>query len=182
MGRKSLDERIREVQERWAKIKAQSENGTGGAGVVKGRSKAKRRKRRSLWTLTSAEEDVAMLIEASNASTVYFIRVGDDGPIKIGRTNGNPLARLAALQISSPFELRIIATIAPAGVMIENGLHRLFSHLHIRGEWFSPEPELLEYIATNAEPWRMTRWAGRGRKSECENLSLGKPCRDKDVR
>jgi hypothetical protein len=88
---------------------------------------------------------------------VYFIQVGEDGPIKIGRAKGSPLTRLDALQVGIPFDLRLVAIIPHVSHHLELDLHRRFDHLRIRGEWFKPEPELLDYIRENALAWTLRR-------------------------
>ena len=78
-------------------------------------------------------------------SIVYFIRCIDSGLIKIGYTtdiNG----RKASLNHASPAGVSLIAS-APGGSNAEASLHRKFEHLKVRGEWFRPRPELLDYIA-----------------------------------
>jgi hypothetical protein len=78
---------------------------------------------------------------------VYFIRA-DDGLVKIGIAK-DPASRLRNMQTGSAAVLRIIAVHAcdsPAAV--EAGLHRQFAHLRQHGEWFSPTPELLMFIAS----------------------------------
>ena len=95
--------------------------------------------------------------DSSDPWTVYFIQAGDDGPIKIGRTQGSPLGRMEALQAGIPVDLRILAIISHVRSSHETDLHRRFAHLHIRGEWFRPEPDLLTYIRENAIPWTLRK-------------------------
>lgn len=75
--------------------------------------------------------------------SLYFIQVGDAGPIKIGRGK-NPRKRLAALQTGNPHRLRIVAT-TPDG-FTEQWWHGKFSHLRMEGEWFEPADELINAI------------------------------------
>lgn len=74
---------------------------------------------------------------------VYFIG-GDEGPIKIGLSNG-PLERLAQFQVGSPVRLRIHA-LADGGLALERDYHRRFAAHRLHGEWFSPAPEILAEI------------------------------------
>lgn len=76
---------------------------------------------------------------------VYFVQVEGDGPIKIGVSTGLPDNRVYSLQCACPYELRLVATFF-GGRAAEAGLHRRFKHLRLRGEWFRPAPELLEWI------------------------------------
>jgi hypothetical protein len=88
---------------------------------------------------------------------VYFIRFGESGPIKIGKTNRNPRIRLALLQNGSPVRLHLMAIISePDEDHSEEALHRRFAHLRIRGEWFDSIRELTDFIADHAEPCTVT--------------------------
>lgn len=73
----------------------------------------------------------------------YFIRVGDDGPIKIGRAS-DVRARLAKLQCSSP--KRLILMGSAAGGHREREFHVRFKELKVSGEWFRPDASLLAAI------------------------------------
>jgi hypothetical protein len=86
-------------------------------------------------------------------AVVYFIQVGDDGPIKIGCTAGSPLVRLQVLQTASPHELRLIGAKWVTRLLTEAVVHARFEHLRIRGEWFSSDSELLEFIADVHGNW-----------------------------
>lgn len=76
--------------------------------------------------------------------SVYFLQVGVDGPIKIGFT-ADVESRVATLQTASPFPLRLLGRV-PGDEERERAIHLEFAHLRLRGEWFSPAPELLEFI------------------------------------
>jgi hypothetical protein len=78
---------------------------------------------------------------------VYFVQWGDSGPIKIGTTTKDVKERVRHLQTGIPEKL-ILRAIMDGGRDIERALHRMFSHLKLRrrGEWFTPERELLDYI------------------------------------
>lgn len=75
---------------------------------------------------------------------VYFIQLGDSGPIKIGHAK-NPIKRLKALQIGSHKQLRLLA-VTPGDAATEKELHREFQVLRIGGEWFQAERPLLAKI------------------------------------
>jgi hypothetical protein len=75
---------------------------------------------------------------------VYAIQVGDDGPVKIGRSD-NPAQRLRTLQTASAEPLRGLAA-WPECFASEDLMHEEFAHVRIRGEWFRPVPELLEMV------------------------------------
>jgi hypothetical protein len=76
---------------------------------------------------------------------VYFVRrVDGEGPIKIG-FSGTPWTRLNTLDVSSPYELRLVAKIK-APPETELRFHNLFRDAHVRREWFRPIAELLVTI------------------------------------
>lgn len=80
---------------------------------------------------------------------LYFIQQGERGPIKIGKAR-DPRARLANMQVGNAQRLYLLGII-PNGSTFEPVLHRAFWRNRIRGEWFSPTPALLAYIAEYAE-------------------------------
>lgn len=77
--------------------------------------------------------------------TIYFIREGEDGPIKIGTTSGDPLERLAKLRTGNPRPLRLLATM-PGGPAEERALHARFASLRLEGEWFTATDRLLGFV------------------------------------
>lgn len=78
-------------------------------------------------------------------SYVYFIQRGSSGPIKIGKSTGNPKERLRELQISSPERLYLIGFIHG----VERDVHERFATLRISGEWFSPNEDLIRFVRLN---------------------------------
>lgn len=81
---------------------------------------------------------------ATRGTLVYFVRVGDSGPIKIGRSV-DVGQRVATFQTANHLPLRVLATL-PGGAAVERVVHGQFFHLRINGEWFRPDLELLEFI------------------------------------
>jgi hypothetical protein len=77
--------------------------------------------------------------------TVYFIQEGRGGPIKIGVTERCPLKRLADMQTGCPKELRLLGQ-TEGDRHKETELHHVFREHWIRGEWFRPHPEVLEFV------------------------------------
>jgi hypothetical protein len=75
---------------------------------------------------------------------VYFIRSGE--AIKIGKASGNVRDRMAQLQTANPADLELLG-VMPGGLEEEAGLHRRFAHLRLRGEWFTCDQDLLDFIA-----------------------------------
>lgn len=82
--------------------------------------------------------------------TLYFIRSGDTGPVKIGWTT-DILMRQQMLQCGSPVPLSVIRTIRGER-KIECWAHRKFHGLRIRGEWFSFCDEMLSWIPVEIAP------------------------------
>lgn len=76
---------------------------------------------------------------------VYFIASGVKA-VKIGYT-ALGYKRFEDLQIASHTKLRLIGMIE-GDRTTEAGLHRRFAEYHIRGEWFSIEGELADYLKT----------------------------------
>jgi hypothetical protein len=79
------------------------------------------------------------------AGGLYFIQEEDHGPIKIGWTKNSPRVRLEDLQVGNPRPPHIVAMM-PGTILDETRLHDRFRHLNIRGEWFRPEADLLDFI------------------------------------
>jgi hypothetical protein len=79
----------------------------------------------------------------SEPKFVYFIQVGQSGPIKIG-SSFNPAGRLASLQGGHHDELHLIG-VAEGGEAAERELHTKLADFHISREWFEPaQPVLVE--------------------------------------
>jgi hypothetical protein len=65
---------------------------------------------------------------------VYFIRAGEDGPVKIGYA-ADVSKRLIKMQADNAAPLTVIRQIQ-GGRPTEAAMHTLFAEQHIRGEWF----------------------------------------------
>lgn len=76
---------------------------------------------------------------------IYFVQVGDDGPIKIGYST-NPARRLAALQASHPEVLHLIG-LTQGSQLEEDRLHEQLAQWRIRGEWYAATAAVLAEIA-----------------------------------
>lgn len=81
---------------------------------------------------------------------IYFIQAGCTGPIKIGRSH-DPYRRLDGLQTANPEKLSLLAAFPVDDKINESSLHCTFDHLRIRGEWFKPTNDLLNFIRTNLD-------------------------------
>lgn len=94
------------------------------------------------------EPFIGTWVTAHKNGDVYFIQGISGGPIKIGKSV-NVYSRLAALQTGHHEEFKILAIIKDGGFVLEKNLHNKFGKYNVRGEWFEPVPELLEYIEQN---------------------------------
>lgn len=75
---------------------------------------------------------------------VYVIRVGENGPVKIGWSR-QPLRRLKNMQTASVEPMRLLGT-ADGELKTEKELHRQYKHLQLRGEWFTFCPTMMDKI------------------------------------
>lgn len=83
---------------------------------------------------------------SNRGDRAYFIQHEDGGPIKIG-VSWKPDDRLRQININTHDpRYRLLATL-PGGRTTEVELHVRFRRIRVHGEWFLPEPELLDYIA-----------------------------------
>jgi hypothetical protein len=80
---------------------------------------------------------------------VYFIRAGENGPIKIGFTNSIQ-SRLSKIATDCPPPVELIGFIERAPIEAERALHRRFAAHRIDREWFKPAPELLGFAREHA--------------------------------
>lgn len=80
----------------------------------------------------------------SEESFLYFIEALQTGFIKIGRSK-DPERRLSQLSTGNPSELVILGKIS-GGLELEAELHKIFTHLRKRGEWFKVSDELRSFI------------------------------------
>jgi hypothetical protein len=77
---------------------------------------------------------------------IYFIKCHCSiGYIKIGYTSGGT-ARVNGLQTATPYQVTLLKIIR-GDQTAERAMHRRFAHLHERGEWFRPGPDLVEYVS-----------------------------------
>ncbi len=84
-------------------------------------------------------------------SYVYFIQCNGTGRIKIGRTEGDPLMRLQALQTGSAEKLTLLGYY-PASRAEEAKLHRTFAEQSTGGEWFQDCPQIRQLILERCSP------------------------------
>jgi hypothetical protein len=87
---------------------------------------------------------------AAGTKVVYFIQSKATGEIKIGWTGGPVSERINMLQVGNPSELVLLATM-PGGPNRERYVHHKFRDFKVRGEWYVPVPELMDFIVKYAE-------------------------------
>ena len=87
-------------------------------------------------------------VRRSTTPYTYFVQSGDCGPIKIGKTV-HVLKRMRAIGTDNAESLKLVGVI---GRDVESQLHVVFEHLCVRGEWFGPAPELVDFIIENRDP------------------------------
>jgi hypothetical protein len=90
---------------------------------------------------------------------IYFMQEGADGPIKIGHVKRDVQLRRQSLQIGNPRLLICLATMRGTS-LDEYAMHVRFKAAHLRGEWFNPTPELMEFIKDNGTPYHKPRLRG----------------------
>ena len=93
--------------------------------------------------------------QATKGENVYFISDGDY--VKIGKTTGDPTARLASLQTGNPRELAVLGMAfngrGGCATNLEHWLHELLKKHRVRGEWFSLEAleDLILYLKVHGK-------------------------------
>jgi hypothetical protein len=98
----------------------------------------------AMRAIATLHRELAEAYESGEESQLYFIRSGSDGPIKIGRALSAEHRR-TELQSGNPLKLTVLAAF-PGGKRVERAAHHAFEWLHVRGEWFAPDPFLLDFI------------------------------------
>jgi len=83
-------------------------------------------------------------VDPNERGEIYFIQVGEDGPIKIGFATDTK-KRMKDLQASSPTELRILGKFK-GSMRDEKKTHEKFKKFWLRNEWFECNPQLIEFI------------------------------------
>ncbi len=77
---------------------------------------------------------------------IYFIQEECAGMIKIGSSD-NPWFRMYSMRTASPGNLRMRA-LSYGGISEEVSVHKHFSRLRYRAEWYRPEADLEAFIST----------------------------------
>lgn len=88
---------------------------------------------------------------------VYFIRPMGMEFIKIGFSVNDVRKRIAALSTAWPLPL-LLLLVLDGGMAFEQEMHRRFSHLRIRGEWFTAADDLYEFIEAESDKQDGSYW------------------------
>jgi hypothetical protein len=83
--------------------------------------------------------------EDGHRGEVYFLRESGAGYIKIGTSTNVPM-RVLSIGRGTPHDLVLLATM-PGAYRVEALVKMFFKSARIRGEWFRPVSDLLEYIS-----------------------------------
>ena len=104
--------------------------------------------------------------------SIYFVQIGRDGPIKIGHSD-NVSRRMTELQCRMPWQLYLLGTVQSC---FERDIYHHFSASRMRGEWFYPTKNLLDFIRN---PFKLPRASPALRKAARDkrgtNLSILRP-------
>ncbi|HEY8593294.1 MAG TPA: GIY-YIG nuclease family protein [Sphingomicrobium sp.] len=92
---------------------------------------------------------------------VYFVGA-PGGEIKIGYSV-DLRRRRNELQVGSSKKVQVLASV-PGGREEEAAMHLRFRHLHLRGDWFEPGPDLLAYI------WQVAGWSAAPSRREAASI------------
>ena len=79
---------------------------------------------------------------------IYFIQMGQIGPIKIGHTKNTEQLTGRFYNLRTKYRRLTILGTFSGNTIDERRLHRQFADARLFGEWFEPVGELLEIIAS----------------------------------
>lgn len=96
------------------------------------------------YTPALKQSDFEIFVADKPISFVYFLRNPNDGNIKIG-TSGNVDSRYLSLCHQHKSTLEFLSAIK-GNRTLEAELHKQFAPAALGHEWFSPLPELMDYI------------------------------------
>ena len=77
---------------------------------------------------------------------IYFLHcgLGDEDFVKIGYSK-DIVGRIETLQPGTPIDLELVGRM-PGTIQMEQAIHKHFSHLRKRGEWFHFTDELWDFV------------------------------------
>lgn len=109
---------------------------------------------------------ISTMFMREDSPCVYFIREGEEGPIKIGLATCSSLeGRISSLQIGNPRVLRFVGVVClqgsrATGFREEGRLHLHFQAFSLRGEWF----EMCESLRALIEEFSYEKYGGQLRE------------------
>ena len=77
-------------------------------------------------------------------SWVYFIQVGQSGPVKVGHSK-DPRSRFSSIQVGNHERLRLLCLMR-GGEPVERSLHEWLKPEALGGEWFRPSARLRSIV------------------------------------
>ena len=93
---------------------------------------------------------------ANQCGDLYFVQMGADGPLKVGRSRNVP-ARVRIMQTGNPVPLKMRGVLRGRG-WEERCWHFALSQFHVDGEWFEPSSDLsaaIECAKDDGEWWEL---------------------------
>lgn len=114
--------------------------------------------RKALKAQEKAEREALRRVADEGAERdgyAYFVVARRLSRVKIGKAN-DPEQRLRDLQVGSPDELSLVATM-PGGLKAEGALHLRFREDRLHGEWFDLTPRIADEIGQlgGLLPWNL---------------------------
>lgn len=101
---------------------------------------------------------------------IYFIRDGDDGPVKIGRSRD--VARRFVQVRPRPLAELTVIRLLDVHDWVELWFHRHFEALRLTGEWFTFNEEMMTISPPPDRPKGLVTHTGKSRKTKIIALRL----------
>lgn len=79
------------------------------------------------------------------ADIAYVVQSEDGSVVKVG-VSGNPRVRVYGIKQSMPFDVKLVALVSD-GRNSERRMKAILAPWKVQGEWYSPRPELNEFLA-----------------------------------
>lgn len=95
-------------------------------------------------TLDEIDRVAQQVADSQRRQVVYFLQSLDSLEIKIG-TTGRLADRVLSIKSNIGGDC-LVLHVMPGGYELEAALHRKFDHLRAHGEWFRPDPVLVQFI------------------------------------
>ena len=111
--------------------------------------------------------------------SVYFLRAGKTGPIKIGYTKGFAPA-LPQMQRGN-HEPLVILSVIDGDMSKEKEFHRRFAAWRLRGEWFRAENPLIEMI-NSLPPYQHPNHSPEKQRAKLRCRAVAKPALEEAIR